>query len=573
MPIHVRNLKDHWLYVAIFIWIFLAMNEVYWLRIDNFPLIWDSALHFVNSVQTFKILNEGFSSLSQVIHVHGYYPPLVPLTAAPFYALFDIDPDVGIAGMNLVFLGILILSIFGIGKIMANGMVGALSAFIVAMYPAIFGYSRTFMYDIPLMAMVTLGLYMLLKTENFKHRKYSLLFGLVLGLGMLTKWTYALFIIGPICFVLYRAIKSHGLKSFIVTNIISSIIIATVLSALWYGPNISVIYSLRYYVQQNVNAPPYSISLIYHMSFLLFAISIVALIYIILSNKTDQYVLFLIIWIGVPFILFSLQEHQEPRYIAPILPAFALISAIGIDTAKNKKIKSILIASITILSLFQFFSCSYGQGFKELPDNTELKIGSYPIEIIGTFIRYDYPYIHGATVDDWETDKILDTILKDDNQRTISVCLIPYNPMIMSPLWYMTFLNKNQININLAGLKPCDVMANDYILTYEIGTGYWGSEDVVFNSTCTQKEFEKSIDNFALINTIILPDDSELLIFKNINPSPNYSIWYDFENWGGTQTRWMAGDATTHINSPENRTAKLSFQSISYHHNRSLVCV
>ena len=49
------------------------------------------------------------------------------------------------------------------------------------------------------------------------------------------------------------------------------------------------------------------------------------------------------------------------------------------------------------------------------------------------------------------------------------------------------------------------------------------------------------------------------------------SGFYDTENWSGVPTRWMQANATLLVNSPENRTATLSFNAQSLYRNRTLV--
>jgi hypothetical protein len=46
--------------------------------------------------------------------------------------------------------------------------------------------------------------------------------------------------------------------------------------------------------------------------------------------------------------------------------------------------------------------------------------------------------------------------------------------------------------------------------------------------------------------------------------------WNDLENWTGTPTRWMQANATFGVFSPEDRTANLSLQTLSFYHNRTL---
>ncbi len=46
--------------------------------------------------------------------------------------------------------------------------------------------------------------------------------------------------------------------------------------------------------------------------------------------------------------------------------------------------------------------------------------------------------------------------------------------------------------------------------------------------------------------------------------------WYGIETWDGTSTRWMKNDSLITIYSPENRTATLSLNALSFYRNRTL---
>jgi hypothetical protein len=60
---------------------------------------------------------------------------------------------------------------------------------------------------------VALSIYLLVVCEGFRHRSASLLLGLVIGLGILTKWPFVAFAGGPITYVAIRSGALKDLKS------------------------------------------------------------------------------------------------------------------------------------------------------------------------------------------------------------------------------------------------------------------------------------------------------------------------------------------------------------------------
>ncbi|MBU1862068.1 MAG: glycosyltransferase family 39 protein, partial [Candidatus Omnitrophica bacterium] len=113
--------------------------------------------------------------------------------------------------------------------------------FLLYMYPLIFESFRQFQLDSPLTAMVALSILFLIKCNDFTSRKYSLLLGVSLGWGMLVKGQVILYIIWPLCFVLYRACRHcwvHPLRSKQLQNIGIFMLLSVMIASLWWGHSI-----------------------------------------------------------------------------------------------------------------------------------------------------------------------------------------------------------------------------------------------------------------------------------------------------------------------------------------------
>src|SRR5206468_3700478 len=88
-----------------------------------------------------------------------------------------------------------------------------------------------FQLDLPLASMVALMLVVLLRIEAFEHRGWSVAAGIVLGLGMLPKPSFAVYVLAPLVLAAAR-IRSRRA----VTNLILALLIGGALSLPWYGP-------------------------------------------------------------------------------------------------------------------------------------------------------------------------------------------------------------------------------------------------------------------------------------------------------------------------------------------------
>ena len=118
-----------------------------------------------------------------------YYPPFRYWTTLPFYLAFGTSLKVAVLS-NIVFIALLVFSMYGIGRELWDRTTGLLSALFISALPLIASQFKEYQLDSELTAMVAWSLYALIRTREFSNRRDSLWFGLTFGLGMLTKWTF-----------------------------------------------------------------------------------------------------------------------------------------------------------------------------------------------------------------------------------------------------------------------------------------------------------------------------------------------------------------------------------------------
>ena len=200
-----------WLVLAL-LWLFHAVNNSFWRSINVTILGSDRAAHLLQSLAYYQALKPlSLDSFLRIITYYTFYPPLFHLTIAFFCDLFGVSADVA-AMANVVYMAILLWAIYGIGKRMFSAKVGLLTAFLVSMLPIVFCLSRYTYVEYALLSMVALSIYLLIRTDDFQNRTYSVLFGLSFGLGMLTKWVFIVFLAGPLGYVLIKAFLWQRLR-------------------------------------------------------------------------------------------------------------------------------------------------------------------------------------------------------------------------------------------------------------------------------------------------------------------------------------------------------------------------
>lgn len=200
----LSNLKDkHVLILIIFLLCFSTFNLV-WLANDQAPARTDEADYMGASLRYAYMFSDNPDyGLDDFFEINGKRPPFHMLVAVPFQLATGFSEDAYGASL-LVFSCILAFSIFGLGSRFFDKNAGLLAAILALTFPLVSGVSRTFLADYPTTAMTAFSFWMLVLSEGFTKRRYSILFGMATGLGFLAKLLFPVFIIGPVLFVLWK---------------------------------------------------------------------------------------------------------------------------------------------------------------------------------------------------------------------------------------------------------------------------------------------------------------------------------------------------------------------------------
>ncbi|MCX5694687.1 MAG: glycosyltransferase family 39 protein, partial [Candidatus Omnitrophica bacterium] len=317
----------------------------------------DTITYFERTEQVFQILKNVRIDLKSIyamyyqIFNYSFRPPLIFITASPFL-LFGMDRNI-VTMSNLIYFAILLFATYGIGRKLYNYKVGAFSAFLLSMFPTVFSFSRIFGIDFGLAAMVTLTFY-LFTLDKFSSPWFSLLTGVVIGLGSLSKESYFVFIL-PILF--YFFFQKGGLKDKKVALNFVFLIITGLLIATAYYLRFSYIQQHFYHIFQcKTHISPYFYLRSILDRQLMPVFSLLLLLSLIRCFTKKEY--WFLLMVLVPLVLFSLSPNKQDRFILPIFPYFAIIIAKFIlSIPKHRRIITI---SLVLFSCLQYFIISYG---------------------------------------------------------------------------------------------------------------------------------------------------------------------------------------------------------------------
>src|SRR5712691_11651538 len=145
-----------------------------WVTVDRRPPEWDYANHLERAVRCHQILSEeGWGGADKILEMSSFYPPVVPCAAALGYFLFPISPLTS-QWVMLGFLGLALVSLFLLGRRLFDGSTALLAALLFGAAPFVVYSGTNFQLDLPLAAMVILALLVLVRTDDFSRRSWSI---------------------------------------------------------------------------------------------------------------------------------------------------------------------------------------------------------------------------------------------------------------------------------------------------------------------------------------------------------------------------------------------------------------
>ncbi len=175
----------------------LGVNVV-WEVLNDVPAIWDMAYHQLMGISYLQAWIEGtlfreFATLSPA------YPPLYYLHEAGVYLLLP-GSDFRTLIVNFPYILLTAYATYRISTYFLSPSLAGWASVLVLLFPAMAMVHREALLDGALAAWVATGAWLILRSRWFTHVGWTLLFGLVCGLGALTKWTLPMYLVIPVLF-------------------------------------------------------------------------------------------------------------------------------------------------------------------------------------------------------------------------------------------------------------------------------------------------------------------------------------------------------------------------------------
>lgn len=348
-----------WSFLPPVVFLGLAAVSIAWLALDKAPLIFDPSAHLFSALYFDSFPDQYLSEERQ------FYPPLVHILTATVLALSGYNVDLAIGVVALSFLAIMLASTYGIGRRLWTPRVGALATIVLALYPATYIHARSLLLDLPLTAMVTLSVWMLLESRRFSDPAWSLAFGLSCAAGLLTKQMFAAAMVVPVAYELLR--NPRRAPSLMAVG--AALAPIAVVFAWWYAPRFDWFLGDYRMIQESYadtrgdtetltwQGLTYYLRGTWHQTTLALAVVWVATLPFSLRAKNAG--LLIAWWAGVVVTATAL-VLKDSRFLMPALPAIALMTAVGLDRLRHG---TALLAVVGALGLVQLYAASFGSAW------------------------------------------------------------------------------------------------------------------------------------------------------------------------------------------------------------------
>ncbi|MDB9528681.1 glycosyltransferase family 39 protein [Oscillatoria sp. CS-180] len=332
---------------------------VVWVILDRKPPAWDQAEHLSLSMNHWWLLTHSnwlsAEGLRQMWLLTPKYPPVFYWVTASIHMLLGPGPNIAMLS-NAVFALLLLIATYGLGRHLFSPQIGLLAAGLTLLMPRLLQTGLDFQLDFAVTALVAVSFWCLTvwrdADQGWRQWLWIVAFGLSYGLALMTKQSALLFLAVPIVWVSLTSLFNRRwgrLLQLFVGGMITCAVMAPWLSVNWVfqfsilentnvrsaqvegDPMLNTLAAWTYYWQDLPSA----------VSWVLLIVPLVGLVFwafgllpgrrsSLMLDGTPSGRFWLLTYIVGSYVLWSAIVNKDLRYIAPFLPALAVLFAWGL---------------------------------------------------------------------------------------------------------------------------------------------------------------------------------------------------------------------------------------------------
>jgi hypothetical protein len=367
-----RLSREGWLLLA-GILVFVGVS-VWWLTQDSRVQASDDGYHTLIAFGIHDQLASG--NLTGWFTEFNTYPPLVHVLGAIAVFIAGKGPMAVILASNVVFVPLLAVSCYGIGRLAYGRRAGLLAGLFALGTPMFVSQMHMFMIDPPEAAMVAASVWAVLASRRFQNTGLAALAGVLIGLALMTKSTSVIFVAGPVAVAFVRG----GWRSW--RGLTLLVVIAAAIALPWY---VDHLHQLNGLVEgqggTGASASPESAPPLFSRASLLWylwaalniqllaplaAFLAVGVVFALIDcvrrwtpeNISPELLAGLFVsWLGITLI-----RHKDPRFTLPALVFVAVLATGWIVTARPRALRLAATIALGVVLAADFFGTSMGIG-------------------------------------------------------------------------------------------------------------------------------------------------------------------------------------------------------------------
>ncbi len=516
-----------WLFLF---WILSIISDRLWLSLDQYPPAWDQSNHLNLSLKYLDALQNPQFLSGEWWHnfwmISTKYPPLTYLLTTPIQQVLGTGADQAL-WVNSVCNGILILSLYYLGKILFNAQVGLWSAGLFLLFPRLYSTRLHYLLDTPMMALTIAGFCALTYWKLAKNRQHQWLwtglFGVSLGLILLTKQSGLFFLFIPLLWLGISQLWQRKWERLL--QLIVSLLISGILWFPWYrtnwiylfstaqnsvvipataegDPSLNTLAAWTYYWQDLPLAITWILLLIPLVGFALhFLKQFPVNKEKIESQKIKQSKVWLGLYLIAGYLICSANFNKDSRYIMPLLPILGMVLSYGLLLWRGRW-QWVRWATVSLAILVMI-----GKLYA-------IPVLSPVANLLSPDVSY-YPQINYPN----PNPKMIQSVIKNAPYQRINLGVIPNVEQINhNTMNYYGALQDFQVYGRELGSNDekvsQDSRSMDWFVTKEGGDkGFTKEAQFTFAETLS------SDDDFQILETATLPDQSIIKLYRRKTPT------------------------------------------------------
>jgi hypothetical protein len=354
-----------------------------WLYLDRAPANWDDAWYLTNSLVLFDALTDsglpGFVRRFFTI-LGGTKAPLITALPTPVYLVFGRDPAFALTVVNSASIVAMLAAIYFIGYKLANTRTAILAVAISGTMPLLYGLAHWYLVEIPMTALLCISIALLIESDHLVKTWAVVAVGITTGLGLLLKISYPLYFFPVFSYVVVRHAFAVGDNRKVLRTFATFMVLLFAVAGPWYLLNYRTAISTAWWSAYSASArATWGTGEIFSPG------AIAAYLRHVVQNGVSEFYAVLTIVVGLylairrsvpmstrtgwvcglwllPFFVFLFGANKDIRFLAPLLPGFALMFAAMLDTALRAKSRgsSLLLCVLLAWPFISMFRTSFG---------------------------------------------------------------------------------------------------------------------------------------------------------------------------------------------------------------------